>query len=48
LTEETDALVVVVSEETNNVSLAMSGKITPKIDAETLEEMLTLYGSRIS
>ena len=48
LTEETDALAVVVSEETGTVSLAMSGKITPKIDAETLEEMLTLYGSRIS
>jgi diadenylate cyclase len=48
LTEETDALVIVVSEETNQVSLAMAGKITPKIDAETLEEMLTLYGSRIS
>jgi len=48
LTEETDALAVVVSEETGSISLAMAGKITPKIDAETLEEMLTLYGSKIS
>jgi len=48
LTEEPAALAVVVSEETGNVSLAMSGKITPRIEAETLEEMLTLYGTRIS
>jgi diadenylate cyclase len=48
LTEETDALVVVVSEETKSISFAMAGKITPQIDAETLEEMLTLYGARIA
>ena len=41
-------MAVVVSEETGSISLAMAGKITPKIDAETLEEMLTLYGSKIS
>jgi len=46
LTEETDALVVVVSEETKSISFAMAGKITPQIDPETLEEMLTLYGTR--
>lgn len=48
LTEETDALVVVVSEETKSISFAMAGKITPQIDAETLEEMLTLYGTRVA
>lgn len=48
ITEESDALAVVVSEETGNVSLAMAGKITPKLEPGTLEEMLTLYGSRIS
>jgi diadenylate cyclase len=48
LAEETDALVVVVSEETKSISIAMAGKITPQIDAETLEEMLALYGTRIA
>lgn len=48
ITEETDALAVVVSEENRSVAFAMAGKITPEIDAETLEEMLTLYGARLS
>jgi diadenylate cyclase len=48
LAEETDALVVVVSEETKSISVAMAGKITPQIDAETLGEMLALYGTRIA
>lgn len=47
LTEESDALVVIVSEELKQVSLAMAGKITPSIDPVTLEEMLTLYGPGI-
>jgi diadenylate cyclase len=47
ITEETDALAVVVSEETHTISFTMAGKITPEIDAETLEEMLTLYGAKV-
>lgn len=47
LTEETDALVIVLSEETHVISFAMAGKITPEIDAATLEEMLTLYGTKV-
>lgn len=48
VTEETDAVAVVVSEENHSISLAVAGKITPAIDAQTLEEMLTLYGPRRS
>jgi diadenylate cyclase len=47
ITEETDALAIVVSEETHTISFAMAGKITPEIDVETLEEMLTLYGAKV-
>lgn len=47
ITEETDALAIVVSEEKHSISFAMAGKITPEIDVETLEEMLTLYGSKV-
>ena len=47
ITEETDALAIVVSEENHTISFAMAGKITPEIDAETLEEMLTLYGTKV-
>jgi len=47
ITEETDALAVVVSEETHTISFTMAGKITPEIDTETLEEMLTLYGAKV-
>jgi len=47
ITEETDALAVVVSEENHTISFTMAGKITPEIDAETLEEMLTLYGAKV-
>jgi diadenylate cyclase len=46
ITEETDALAIVVSEENHTISFAMAGKITPEIDVETLEEMLTLYGTK--
>lgn len=48
VTEETDALAVVVSEEKHFISFAIAGKITPEIDPETLEEMLTLYGARLT
>ena len=47
ITEETDALAIVISEENHTISFAMAGKITPEIDADTLEEMLTLYGSKV-
>jgi diadenylate cyclase len=48
VTEETDAVAVVVSEEKHSISLAVAGKITPSIDSQTLEEMLTLYGPKRS
>jgi diadenylate cyclase len=47
ITEETDALAIVVSEENHTIAFAMAGKITPEIDVETLEEMLTLYGAKV-
>ncbi len=43
ITEETDALVVVVSEEQKKMALAMKGQLTPPLDRETLEELLTLH-----
>jgi diadenylate cyclase len=47
ITEETDALAIVVSEEHHHIAFAMAGKMTPEIDVETLEEMLTLYGTKV-
>jgi diadenylate cyclase len=47
ITEETDALAIVVSEETHTIAFAMAGKVTPEIDGDTLEEMLTLYGTKV-
>ncbi len=47
ITEETDALAICVSEENHTISFAMAGKITPEIDVDTLEEMLTLYGTKV-
>lgn len=46
LSEETDAVVVVVSEERGSVSLASSGKLVNDIDKNTLLEMLSLYIGR--
>lgn len=46
LSEETDSLVIVVSEETGNISLALNGKIVHGLDEEGLTEMLTLYRSK--
>lgn len=43
LSEETDALVLVVSEETGSISIALDGKIRSQLDEENLTEMLTLY-----
>lgn len=40
LTEETDAVVVVVSEETGGISLAVSGKLTTGLDAISLRKAL--------
>ena len=40
LTEETDAVVVIVSEETGKISLAMGGKIERGVDYERLLELL--------
>ncbi len=40
LSEETDALIVVVSEETGNISLAVEGKINTQLDPVKLREIL--------
>lgn len=40
LSEETDAICVVVSEETGSISLAVDGKLTQDLDREGLEKML--------
>jgi diadenylate cyclase len=40
LTEETDAVVIVVSEENMQVSLVMGGQITPDLDMATLRKAL--------
>jgi uncharacterized protein (TIGR00159 family) len=40
ITEETDALVVVVSEETASISVVMSGEITSELDAPRLRVVL--------
>lgn len=41
LSEETDAVCVVVSEETGNISVAVYGKLTRALDAESLRNVLT-------
>src|SRR5512135_3777588 len=41
LTEETDAIAIIVSEETGFISVAMGGKIQEKIDMGMLRDMLT-------
>jgi diadenylate cyclase len=47
LSEETDAIVVVVSEETGAISLAAGGKLTRDLDKETIVKTLNnLYKSR--
>lgn len=41
ITEETDAVVIIVSEETGTVSLAINGKLDGPIDMGTLRDILT-------
>jgi diadenylate cyclase len=41
LTEETDAVVVVVSEETGNISMSVDGKLETNLDMGTLRDKLT-------
>jgi diadenylate cyclase len=41
LSEETDAVVLIVSEETGTVSMAMNGKLDTHLDMGTLREILT-------
>jgi diadenylate cyclase len=49
LTEQTDAIVVVVSEETGNISVARNGKFTKNLTEETLKKVLmTLYPGEVS
>jgi diadenylate cyclase len=47
ISEETDAITIIVSEERKTISLAIGGKITPDIDGETLLEILSLYAPKI-
>lgn len=41
ITEQTDAVVVIVSEETGAISLARNGKLTKQLGEETLKKVLT-------
>jgi diadenylate cyclase len=41
LTEETDAVAIIISEETGLISFALGGKMEEKIDMGTLRDMLT-------
>lgn len=40
LTEETDAVVIVISEETGNISVSVYGKLTQNLDGESLRRVL--------
>jgi diadenylate cyclase len=41
LTEETDAIAIIVSEETGFISMAMNGKLETKLDMGTMRDILT-------
>ncbi len=41
ITEETDAVAIIVSEETGTISVAIHGKLETHIDMGTLRDMLT-------
>ena len=46
LSEETDAIVVIVSEETGGISVAIGGRLTHDLDRDSLERVLSnLYSS---
>ncbi|MFH1825629.1 MAG: diadenylate cyclase CdaA [Candidatus Firestonebacteria bacterium] len=45
ITEETDAVALVISEDLRNISLSINGKITP-VDTDNLKEMLIMYASK--
>jgi diadenylate cyclase len=47
ISEETDAITIIVSEERKSISLAIGGKITPDIDGDTMLEILSLYAPKI-
>jgi len=46
MSEESDAVAVVVSEERKAISVAVGGKITQGVDIDTLGELLDLYINR--
>ncbi len=47
LSEETDAVILAVSEETGTISMAVEGKLLRKLDANSLrEELQKLFGGR--
>lgn len=46
LAEETDALVLVVSEETGNISVAVDGKMHSHLDEQSLIKILTFYKTK--
>lgn len=48
VSEVSDSLTIVVSEETGIVSVALEGKLTRKVDADTLTEMLHRVSRRAS
>jgi len=41
LTEETDAVAIIVSEETGFISMAMNGRLETKLDMGTMRDLLT-------
>jgi diadenylate cyclase len=41
LTEETDAIVIIISEETGNIATAVGGKLRKKMDMNSLRDYLT-------
>lgn len=45
ITEETDALAVVVSEETGKISIASKGDLEPDVTLERVQQWLTLHAS---
>jgi diadenylate cyclase len=43
VTEQTDAIVVVVSEETGAITVARNGRLIPNLDASRLRNILTMF-----